>query len=335
MSLLEIYLGAVGMYLAKDPDKNDILAELRGHLEAKMEERRAQVSRELTETEQQAVLTEFGAPFVVATRYGRTGPSFGFGPFQLISPAAFPVYVGVLLFVLAVNVVVTSVQILVTGAPALAQLHRLLITILVLFVVFTVVFAGVDFFLRRSARRQRGAPESWLFWTPYLKYVPRWYSASGLVFMGTLALLWFLWWSLWPQFPALLVGQAVRPLILSPAWRHFQLILLGLLALGIAQRAFSLVRPDLNLLPWVVRLGINILCAALLYPILHGGSFIVVPSGAAVSADTVDLARQMDAMTRGYIRGFGFYWALNVLWIALVCAGHIVYRIKRRRSPQE
>ena len=332
MALLDIYLAAVGMGLPKDPDKADILAELRGHLETKMDERRAELGRDLSDAEQESVLADFGSPSLVATRYGRLRRGFALGPFQLMGPEAFRVLIGVVLFVLALNVIIASVEILLTGAPFLSLVRPLVVNMLALFVVFTLVFAGIDFFLRRSAKRQRGAPESWLFWTPYLKYVPKWYSASGLAFMGATALSWGLWWNAWPAVPALLVGAAVEPLELSPSWQHFQLWLLALLVLGVAQRAFSLVRPDLNWLPWIVRLVINALCVAMLYPILNSAAFVVVPDAVAVSAETVELARNIDNATRGFIRGFGFYWVLNTLWIALVCAGHLVYRVQQRRQ---
>jgi hypothetical protein len=333
--LLDLYLQAVGLNLPKGLDRADILAELREHLETKMHERRADFGRELTEAEQRVVLAEFGEPFVVATRYGSPGRGFAFGSIQLISPGAFPVYIGALLFALAVNIIIGSLEILLTGASFLLLVRRVAATMLVLFLVFTLSFAGVDYFLRRSAKTQRGAPESWLFWTPYLKYVPKWYSASGLAFMGAVALCWGLWWSLWPGVPALLIGPAVEALELSSTWQRFQLFLLGLLLLGVAQRAFNLVRPDLNWLPWAVRLVINVLCVAMLYPILDSAPFVVVPdagAASAASAETVELARKIDSVTRGLIRGFGIYWVLNTLWIALVCAGHVVYRVQHRRA---
>jgi hypothetical protein len=332
MTLLDHYLNAVGLNLPKGADRADILAELREHLETKMHERRAEFGRNLTEAEQQAVLAEYGEPFVVASRYGRSGRGFAFGPFQLISPAAFRVYIFVLLFTLSINVIVALVEILLTGAPLLTLVRRIGVTMLVLFAVFTVTYAGLDYFIRRSAKAQRGAPESWLFWTPYLKYIPRWYSASGLVVMGVVALCWGLWWSAWPGVPALLWGPAAEPLALSPPWQRYQLYLFGLLLLGVAQRAFSLVRPDFNLAPWVVRLVINVLCVALLYPIFNSGPLVVVPNPAAASAESVELAQNIERSTRGLIRGFGFYWALNTLWIAFVCAGHIVYRVNHRRQ---
>jgi hypothetical protein len=328
MTLLDTYLNAVRLNLPKGSDKTDILTELRGHLESSMDERAAELRRPLTEAEQEAVLAGFGDPFTVATRYGKTGRGFAFGPFQLISAGAFPVYIGVLLFALALNVIIGSVETLITGVAFVSIVRRLVVTMLILFLVFTVCFAGVDFFLRRSGKTQRGAPESWLFYTPYLKYVPKWYSASGLVFMSVVALAWGLWWGVWPKVPALFLGQAIDALELSPGWQRFQLFLLALLLLGIAQRAFSLVRPDLNWLPWFARLAINVACVAVLYPILDIDAFVAAP--AAASTDAVELAQAINGPTRGLIRGFGIYWAFNTLWLALVCSGHVAYRLKNR-----
>src|SRR5688572_30686961 len=232
MTLLDLYVGAVGTHLPKGSNRRDILTELRGHLESTMDERAAELGRSLTESEQEAVLAEFGDPFTVATRYGKAGPSFAFGPFQLISPAAFPVYIGVLLFVLALNVIIGSVATVLTGASFISLVRQFVGSMLVLFMAITLTFAGIDYFLRRSGKRQRGAPESWLFWTPYLKYVPKWYSASGLAFLSVFALAWGLWWSAWPEVLALFLGPPVDALSLSLQWQRFQLFLLGLLVLG-------------------------------------------------------------------------------------------------------
>lgn len=332
MTLLDHYLTAVGMNLPKGSDRGDILAELRGHLEANMDERVGELGQPLTEAQQEAVLAEFGDPFTVATRYGKSGRGFALGPFQLMGPGAFKVYAGVLLFALAVNVVIGAVQILVIGTPFGLLVRRLAITMAVLFVVFTVCFAGVDVFVRRHSKRQRGAPESWLFYTPYLKYVPRWFSASGLVLMSAVALAWGLWWGVWPQVPSLLLSPTVDALEISSSWQRFQSLLLALLAIGVAQRALSLVRPDWNWLPWVVRLVINVTCVALLFPMLEGAPFVVARDAAAASAETVELARRINEALPGLIRGFGVYWALNSLWIALVLSRHVVYRARNLRS---
>jgi hypothetical protein len=334
MTLLDHYLSAVWMNLPKGADKRDILAELRGHLESKMSERAADLGRPLTDSEQEAVLAEFGDPFTIASRYHYESPGRGlaFGPFQLLSPEAFRVWIGVMILVLAINVVIGSVEALLTEVSALSIARRLGVGVLGVCVVVTFVFAGIDFFLRRSARKQRGAPESWLFYSPYLKYVPKWYSTAGLILLSTVALLWGLWWGVFPEVPALLVGPAADALELSPRWQVYQLLLLGLLLLGAGQRAFSLARPELTWVPWVVRLATNVACVALLYPILDSGQLVVVGDPVAAGTEAMELAQRISDGTRGWIRGFGFYWALNTLWIGFVCANHVLHRAGRGRE---
>lgn len=336
MTLLEHYLNVVGAGLPKGADRADILAELRGHLESNMDARSAALGRPLSDTEQEAVLADFGDPFTVAKRYGKKpGRGVAFGPFQLISPEYFPIYAGAILFVLTINVIIALAEVALTGVSFMALVRQRAVSLIILFVVLTLTFAGVDFFLRRSGKTQRGAPESWLFYTPYLKYVPKWYSASGLSCLSAVALSWGLWWGMWPEVPHLIVGPAVDALELSPSWQLLQWGLFALLLVGVGQRAFSLVRPDLNWLPWAVRLVVNVLCVALLYPIFASAPFVVAPDAAAASAATLELAQRVNGATLGLLRGFGIYWALNMLWVGLVCAGHVAYLVHHRRAAEK
>jgi hypothetical protein len=323
MTLIDHYLQAVRLYLPRGADKHDILAELAEHLQSKFEERENELGRALTEEEQTALLEAHGDPAFVATRYGKSWPGFALGPFMLISPRTFPVYVGAFLLAIAVNLVVGTLQIFLTNATLLSLARQLAGTIVVLFVVFTTVFAGIDFFLRHARS------EAWLFWSPYLKQVPRWYSATGLVFLGVVALAWGAWWNVWPQAPELLFGAAAGALRLTPRWQILHQVLLGLLLAGVAQRAISLARPDLTWFPWTVRVLIHLVCIALLYPLLHA-SPIVVAEAAAGSAAAADLATRIDAAVHGWIGGFAFYWVFNTVWLAWVLAGHVRHSMRKQ-----
>jgi hypothetical protein len=92
------------------------------------------------------------------------------------------------------------------------------------------------------------------------------------------------------------------------------------------------VWPDLKVVPFVVRFVINVLCVVLLYPIFDNAPLVVVRDAVAASPEAVELARSIDTGTRGFIRGFGFYWALNILWLGLICAWHIHYSLDHRRA---
>ena len=332
MTILEHYLSAVRAYLPKDVDKSDVLAELADHLRTKMEEREVQLGRALTESEQQAVLAAHGEPLTVANGYGRVGPGIAFGRLRLIGPRAFPVYIGVLALILAINVVSFIVEMLVAPAPPWSELPRRLLNLLPVFVVVTVAFAGIEIFVERSRRVDPSGAQGWLFWTPYLKYVPRWYSASGLVFLTIIAVAWAWWWGNWPQAPVALFGAAAEQLALSSAWSRFQLIFLALLIIGIALRAACLARPSLHWLPVPLRLVVNIVALALVLPILNSAPAVVADPGAAVAA--ADLAAAIDRALRGLTRGFGLYWLFNVLWLAFVCFGYARHysSVRRRKS---
>jgi hypothetical protein len=330
MTQLDHYLNAVGLLLPKDVDKRDVLTELAEHLRSAIEDRESELGRALTEQEEQAVLAAHGDPFVVASRYGKRGPGFTFGPIRIISPAAFPVYVGVLALILAINVIAFVVESFL-GTPVWPRLPRHLGGLLIIFVAVTVAFAGVDIFLERSRRRQPAASEAWLFWTPYLKYVPRWYSASGLIFLAVAALAWGAWWGTWPRSAEAVFGAPAAALALHPDWLLFERTLLALLIAGAVLRAVSLVRPDLDWLPPFVRLAVNIVATALVLPMLRSAPFITVSDLGAIAAEAPQLAADIDDGLRGWLRGFGLYWLFNALWLAFVCTGYVRYYVDRRR----
>src|SRR6185503_9568401 len=116
----------------------------------------------------------------------------------------------------------------------LLQPRRLAATLAALFAVVTVIYIGIDAFMRHATRTSSGgqsaaALENLLFFSPYLRRVPTWYSATGLVFLGVVAV----WWLAVPYAPALLLGASDRALELAPAWLRFYWPIAALLAAGI------------------------------------------------------------------------------------------------------
>jgi hypothetical protein len=324
MTLLDLYLQAVALHLPRGADKADILAELAEHLRATMDERGAELGRPLTEDEQKLVLAAHGEPLVVAERYGGAHRGFAFG-WQLISPQAFPAYIIALSLVIGMALL-SNVALLVFGSESLLlQPRRLATTLAALFVVVTVIYIGIDAFMRHATRASSGgesaaALENMLFFSPYLKRVPIWYSATGLVFLGVVAA----WWLAVPHAPALLLGASDRALELAPAWLRFYWPIAALLGVGIAQRLFSLVRPDLNWVPPVVRVVVNIAAAALVLPMLASTPYVL-------GADAGDL----NGGLHGLLRGFGIYWFFNALWLAWLCAQHLRHRLASRRANKK
>lgn len=78
MTLTERYLKAVAAQLPRS-QRDDIIAELADAIADRMEAREHDLSRPLTEDEQEAVLREIGHPLAVAARYG-SGPQHVVGP---------------------------------------------------------------------------------------------------------------------------------------------------------------------------------------------------------------------------------------------------------------
>ena len=329
MTLLEHYLYAVGGYLEKRPDRADVLAELDEHLRSKIEEREAQLGRPLTETEEKAVLSEYGDPFAVASRYGRIAPGFSFGALQIIGPAAFPAYAWALALVLTVTLIGTVIGAVADGTALLGTVRRVAIIVLMEFGVLTVIFAGIDLLLVRS---KPATPverlDPWLFWSPYAARIPRWYSIAGLTFLALVTA----WWATILLLPALTFGSAADTVTLSPVGLRLYWPMLAVLAVGMAQRVANLVRPDLLWLVPGLRLLTNLAAVALLCPLLSGDPLIAVRSAIPLTAAAAALAASTEATVRGVLRGMGAYWFFNALWLLWVGIQHVRHFRSRRQA---
>src|SRR5580704_10814972 len=90
MELLSKYLQAVKPGLPR-AERDDILAELSEEIRTQIDDKQAELGRDLTEDEEAAILTGFGHPLMVAGRYQRHSGSLAFGR-ELIGPDLFPFY---------------------------------------------------------------------------------------------------------------------------------------------------------------------------------------------------------------------------------------------------
>jgi hypothetical protein len=226
----------------------------------------------------------------------------------------------------------TSVAAIIEGISLLDLLGRLASVLAIEFVVLTTIWASLDqfFFRRRKAARPSEHLEPYLFWSPYARRIPRWYSAAGLVTLALVAL----WWATLPRLPSLTFGDAARILEPSAECLRFYWPLLALLALGMAQRVASLVRPEqLWLLP-AIRLVVNFAAVALLFPLLSIESFVAVRADVVATADTEALVASTNATIRGVLRGVGGYWFFNALWILWVGIQHARHFVNRRHEAR-
>lgn len=328
MSLLDHYLKAVRIYLPNHPEKDDILSELAEHLRVKMDERQAELGRPLTETEQEQVLTRHGNPSVVATQYGAANLGLAFGR-QLIGPELFPLYLRLLLAQFAVTVVVvTAVDLFVQ--QRLGSLARYLVPMTFQFVVGTLIFAVIDGLQRRDRSRSAGGERpSWSFPPSYLQPIPRWQSAAGAICLGLTTA----WWAAVPYAPMVVFGGAAQRLHLGAAWATFYWPLLVLLLVGVGQRLATLARPEWNWLQSATRLVTNGLAVALLYPLLQTVPYVLAVD--AGDAGAVAMARRINGgIWWSLLTCLGLYWLITAGFMAFMCAQHLAYFRRRRRSRE-
>lgn len=328
MPLLDNYLRAVRQYLPKGRQQDDILDEIAGHLTAKLEDEAAELGRPLSEVEEEAVLARHGSPMLVAERYGYKQRGFAFGR-QLIGPEIFPMYARVLWF----QMPFTLLALLVIGwtnKPNLLSLRGLLLPLLSQFVITTTVFIAVDAFSRR-ANRPGERPSGWLpnFPPQHLLPIPRWQSTSGLVVLVLVAM----WWAAVPYMPALVIGGAAQYLELTAAWGAFYWPVLFVLAVGIAQRVATLLRPDWNWLQPPTRVVTNAVALVLVAMFLREYPYVTVMPGTTVASASLDAARLSDDIWWHSGASFGLY-SLSCLIFNLILSIQFVRSRARRRLEQ-
>ena len=328
MTLLKHYVNAVRMYLPKGPYQEDILSELSEHLQSMIDEHEEARGRPLTEVEQEALLTRYGNPAIVAERYGAPRRSVAFGR-QLIGPELFPLYFRILLLnwittLIAVPIirqfgtVIPRLGFWSFAGPMLTQLA-----------IVTLVFTAVDWF-QRLARRPSSARVSlpnWRFPPTYLQCIPRWQSLAGLILFGALAI----WWALVPLVPALMLGPTSASLEFSASTAPLYWAVLVLLLVGAAQRAATLARPDWNWLQAVTRLITNGSAVLMLYPFAMSFPYVLAATSAPDPAYAELLAgRANNTIWWTALGTLSVYWLVNAAFHAWLCAQFLRYAGRRR-----
>jgi hypothetical protein len=143
MDLLDRYLAAVAALLPT-AQREDIVAELRDTLLNQMEEQEAELGRQLTANEREAVLRAFGHPIAVAGRYAASR--------TLIGPELYPFYMfavkGLLILAAAVTAIPLVISVIIGGENAAGGLSHFLsgfiTSAMTLIGVATVVAAGIE-----------------------------------------------------------------------------------------------------------------------------------------------------------------------------------------------
>jgi hypothetical protein len=328
MTLLKHYVNAVRMYLPKGPQQEDILSELSDHLQSEMDEKEEALGRPLTEVEEEALLTRYGNPAIVAERYGAPRRSVAFG-WQLIGPELFPLYFRILLLnwaitIIAVPVIIKSLSTAMTrlgfwsfAGPMLTQL-----------VIITFVFTAVDWFQRLARRPSaRASLPNWRFPPTYLQCIPRWQSLVGVILFGAMTI----WWALVPVTPALMLGRASASLEFSASTATLYWAVLALLLVSAAQRAATLARPDWNWLQAITRLITNSSALLLLYPFVMSFPYVLAAASAPDPEKAELLAHRINSTLWWVTLGtMSIYWLFNAAFHAWLCAQFLRYAGRRR-----
>ena len=110
-----------------------------------------------------------------------------------------------------------------------------------------------------------------------------------------------------PFVPAMVIGGAAQYLELTPAWAPFYWPVLLVLAVGIAQRIATLMRPEWNWLQPPTRVLTNGVALVLMVLFLQGYPFVAPMAGTTVSTAAVDAARLSDDIWWHSGASFGLY----------------------------
>ena len=273
MDLLERYLQAIGQHLPA-ATRNDVLNELRGNLEAQIDDRVQQLNRPLTDHETAAILHAHGRPEFVAARY--------LPQRSLIGPALFPIYTHalrkVLPLVLLIYAIVHAIPLF--SAPTgkvlahgiVASVLQLIPTLILFWFWLTAIFAIVEAvqYHYAAAQGRPGMPDdqnavaafartkcgSWLLnhpadWDP-MKLPPATPPGQprpksfAIRFLELLVhILWLAYVLIVPSHPYLLFGPALYFLrnlnvAFAPVWHTFYIFLIILVSVQLAIKLAAL-----------------------------------------------------------------------------------------------
>jgi len=321
MDLLTSYLNAVRRYLPRR-HRDDIIAELSEELRLQMEARKAELGRELRDTEQMAILKEHGDPMIVARRYRQNQRSLTIG-WELIGPELFPMYLIILGLNLTLALGFTCVVFLYLRMPI--DLGALFRTGIIQVLVVTLTFTILNLMRRKY-------PQPWYYPPAELARmmpIAPWVSISGLCVWTVFSL----WWAAVPFFPRLLFGSAAASLQLAPSWHRFYLPILILLAAGIAQRAVNLARPRWNGLLPASRFLINAVALGLQYPMIKSYPYVLVASGVNDAAHAKHVAEAWNiGIFWGVLSWMWIFHLVSVLIYAWYCAPHLRRLMQRKHN---
>ncbi len=298
MNLLDRYVHNVRTYLPKslpETQRDDIVHELSENIQARMDDREAELGRPLTEDEQETILHEYGHPMIAAGRYQTNQEARVVFGRQLIGTTLFPIYLRVLWIVMAISLAIYAVvlvALVITGNPLSVGdvMTTVIMQVAIQFVVITGIFAVADNYLPTMEWSAKSLPVA----VPQTQTqaparqearVPRMESLGEIV--GIVVLVGWLWFAF--DRPFLLFGPALGDYQLGPVWQQVAIPTLLVLAVSVAQAVVNLFRPEWVRMKRVVRVLTDIAALGIVAYLLQAGKdqWVVAANGSSASASAL------------------------------------------------
>jgi hypothetical protein len=259
MTIIDRYLQAVRSFLPAG-DQDDIIRELSEDIHAQVADQEAGLGRPLTESEEKALVREFGHPMLFAARYRPNQ--------HLIGPAIFPIYWHVLKLAMIGALIVHGAiaMAMVAGGAAPREIIDPLVRFpfgvaVMVFGWVTLVFALLDLNLANLKWLHSWNPDA----LPALR--PDGHSRLALLCEIVASTAFLTWWLAIPRFPFLVFGPAASFLGFTPSWQAVHLPITGLWSITLVTLWMMLLRPDWNRFRQVARLithGFGLITASVL-----------------------------------------------------------------------
>ncbi len=300
MDLLDRYVHNVRTYLPKsltETQRDDIVNELAENIQARMDDREAELGRLLTEDEQEAILHQYGHPMIAAGRYQTNQEARVVFGRQLIGTALFPVYLRVLWIVIAISLAIYAVVLVglaISGNPLSVGdvVTTVVMQVAIQFAVITGIFAAADSYLPTMewSAKSLSMPTSQAPARQEAR-IPRMESLGEIV--GIVVLVgWF--WAAFDR-PFLLFGPALDGYRPGPVWQQVAVPMLLVLAVSVAQAVVNLFRPEWVRMKRVERVLTDIAVLGIVAYLLQAGAgqWVVAANGGSASASALNTVNEV------------------------------------------
>jgi hypothetical protein len=315
MELVDRYLQAVKFWLPRN-QRDDIIAELSEDLRSQIEEKEAELGRQLTSGEVEPILKRCGSPMAVAGRY--------LPQRSLIGPALFPIYSVVikslifyfllpwLLLWMGITIFSPDFRTDHPGAALFASLDPWWLACTYSLFFCTLVFALLDRSQARSHLVETWNPRS----LPAVRDHNR-ISRGETIFELTVAVATLTLWVQVDAFHRVFHVFGVT-LTLSSRWPYFFWALVVLSVAGIALACLNLANPRWTRFSASLRLGIDAYSWSLVCWVFRANLLQTMSASSLSSADAAKLVSSLN-----------FWMANSAVWVLVIGVVVLAFDVRR------